>query len=74
MVKQEGKPNDLIARVRATQYFAPIHAELDSLLNPKTFIGRAPEQVDDFIRECVAPVREQYKVQLSSAKEVQLTV
>ncbi|KAG8862823.1 adenylosuccinase ade13 [Tulasnella sp. 330] len=74
VVKQEGKPNDLIARVKAVDYFKPVHDHLDSLLDPKTFVGRAPEQVDDFINECVAPIREQYKAQLSSAKEVQLNV
>ncbi|KAG8900842.1 adenylosuccinase ade13 [Tulasnella sp. 403] len=74
VVKQEGRPNDLIARVKATEYFKPIHDQLDSLLDPSTFVGRAPEQVDEFIRDLIAPVREQYKAQLSSAQEVQLTV
>ncbi|KAG8995127.1 adenylosuccinase ade13 [Tulasnella sp. JGI-2019a] len=74
VVKQEGKPNDLIARVKATDYFKPVHDQLDSLLDPRTFVGRAPEQVDDFIREYVAPIRDQYKAQLSSAEAVQLTV
>jgi len=73
-VKQEGKSNDLIDRVKATEYFKPIHAQLDALLDPKTFVGRAPEQVDDFIAECVAPVREKYKTQLSKATEVELVV
>ena len=29
MVKSEGKDNDLISRVRANAYFAPIHDQLD---------------------------------------------
>lgn len=50
VVKEDGGENDLIARVREDAYFAPIHDQLDSLLNPATFVGRAPEQVDKFLR------------------------
>lgn len=45
MVKQEGGDNDLLARVRRDPYFAPILDQLDALLDPKTFVGRAPQQV-----------------------------
>uniref|UniRef100_A0A023GND2 Adenylosuccinate lyase n=1 Tax=Amblyomma triste TaxID=251400 RepID=A0A023GND2_AMBTT len=44
-VKERGLANDLVERIRADSYFAPIHQQLDSLLNPSSFIGRAPEQV-----------------------------
>ncbi|KIO29331.1 hypothetical protein M407DRAFT_170816 [Tulasnella calospora MUT 4182] len=74
VVKQEGKANDLISRIKATAYFQPIHDQLDALLDPATFVGRAPEQVDEFIQECVTPIRESYKEQLHSAKQVELNV
>ncbi|KAI2666491.1 Adenylosuccinate lyase [Labeo rohita] len=45
VVKQEGGDNDLIDRVKADPYFTPILGQLDALLDPKTFIGRAPQQV-----------------------------
>lgn len=45
VVKQEGGDNDLLARVQADPYFAPILGHLDNILDPKTFIGRAPQQV-----------------------------
>lgn len=45
VVKQEGGDNDLVDRIKKTDYFKPIHDELSSLLDPKTFIGRAPSQV-----------------------------
>lgn len=45
MVKQEGGDNDLLARVQKDPYFAPILGQLDAILDPKTFIGRAPQQV-----------------------------
>jgi adenylosuccinate lyase len=45
VVKEHGGENDLVARVRSSSYFSPIHSQLDKLMNPKTFIGRAPQQV-----------------------------
>ena len=60
VVKQEGGDNDLIERVRKTAYFAPIHDQLDSLLDPSTFTGRAPEQVDQFLGEEIFPALKSY--------------
>ncbi|KAN0080260.1 adenylosuccinate lyase [Tylopilus felleus] len=54
-VKNLGLENDLIERVRGDAYFDPIKGELEALLDPQTFIGRAPEQVDKFIKEWVEP-------------------
>ena len=45
VVKQEGGDNNLLARVQRDPYFAPILEQLDALLDPKTFIGCAPQQV-----------------------------
>lgn len=54
-MKQLGLENDLIERVKTDSYFDPIKEELDSLLDPKSFIGRAPEQVEKFIEQWVKP-------------------
>lgn len=45
VVKQEGGDNDLIERIQADTYFAPIHSQLDQLLDPSSFTGRSPQQV-----------------------------
>ncbi|MBA2479473.1 MAG: adenylosuccinate lyase [Planctomycetes bacterium] len=63
-VKQEGLDNDLIARVRADAYFAPIHSSLDAIMDPTTFIGRAPQQVDRFLAEEVRPALAPYAARL----------
>ena len=55
-VKELGRDNDLIDRVRADAFFAPIHDELDALLEPSTFVGRAPAQTEAFLDTHVAPV------------------
>jgi len=44
-VKQHGKSNDMVERILSAPYFAPIHNKLKELLDPATFVGRAPEQV-----------------------------
>ncbi|KAI8053265.1 adenylosuccinate lyase [Syncephalis plumigaleata] len=73
-VKMEGRENDLIDRVRANAYFAPIHAELDSLLDPVTFVGRAPEQVDEFISDHVQPALAPYRETIHAKQAAQLNV
>lgn len=52
VVKQEGGDNDLLARVQQDPYFAPILGQLDAILDPKTFIGRAPQQVRRLCISC----------------------
>jgi adenylosuccinate lyase len=47
--------NDLIARIRNDKALAAVRDKLDELLRPESFVGRAPEQVDEFLREVVEP-------------------
>ncbi len=56
VVKNEGKPNDLLERIAADPKFGITMDELISLRDPKLYIGRCPEQVDAFLEECVKPV------------------
>jgi len=58
-VKLEGGENDLLERLRADPAFAKV--DLSRATNPKDFIGRAPQQVDEFIRAHVAPIRRRYR-------------
>lgn len=60
-VKQHGLDNDLVDRIRRDSYFAPILPQLDDLLNPATFVGRASEQVVEFLEEEVYLILENYK-------------
>jgi adenylosuccinate lyase len=55
VVKVEGGDNDLLDRIRGDAYFALIHGDLEVLLEPSTFVGRAPQQVDLFLDEEVRP-------------------
>ena len=55
-----GQPNDLLARIGEDPAFAISEEELASLIDPDRFVGRAPEQVAQFLQEWVRPVLEQY--------------
>ncbi len=57
-VKVEGKPNDLIERIIKEPSFNLKKEDVDFLLDPTLYVGRAPQQVDDFINEEVNPVLE----------------
>ncbi|XP_073350811.1 adenylosuccinate lyase isoform X2 [Pagrus major] len=72
VVKQEGGDNDLLVRVQRDPYFAPILGQLDSILDPKTFIGRAPQQVARFLSEEVRPLLEPYKMKMDVKIELEL--
>ncbi|KAJ9097151.1 adenylosuccinase ade13 [Naganishia friedmannii] len=74
VVKEEGGENDLIDRVRKDPYFEPVWAELDTLLDPTTFVGRAPEQVDSFVKEWVRPALKPYEEGIKNAKQATLNV
>lgn len=71
-VKNEGAENDLIERIRKCEYFAPIHDQLDSLLEPTTFIGRAPEQVEEFIEKEINPILKRYVGRLGDTVDLKV--
>ncbi|HJN08034.1 MAG: adenylosuccinate lyase [Pirellulaceae bacterium] len=58
VVKQDGGANDLIGRLRGDAAFAGI--DLTSAMDPAQFVGRAPEQVDEFLQNVIAPIRARY--------------
>lgn len=55
-VKVEGKPNDLIERILKDGTFNLEAKDVDALLDPSLYVGRAPQQVTDFINEEVNPI------------------
>ena len=46
--------------------------DLDSVLDPARFIGRAPEQVDAFLDQIVEPVRRRYADQMNVESKITL--
>ena len=70
-VKSEGGPNDLLDRLRDEAMFHDL--DWDSVLDPRAYVGRAPEQVDRFIDQIVEPIRARYAEALT-AEAAQLRV
>jgi adenylosuccinate lyase len=60
-VKEEGVENDLLARLAGDPAFAAVRDDFDALLEPERFLGRSPEQVDEFLEDVVAPVLERHR-------------
>jgi adenylosuccinate lyase len=56
---KEGRPNDLLTRVAADAAFAAVKNDLPGLLAPQRFVGRAPEQVEEFLTATVYPLLQQ---------------
>jgi adenylosuccinate lyase len=69
-VKNLGRPNDLVGRLRADVAFAKI--DFDKILDPASYIGRAAQQVDEFISGVLTPIRRRYQKQLN--RKVELNV
>ncbi len=63
-VKAHGRPNDLLDRIAADLAFSVTREELEEDLRPELYVGRAPEQVDEFLEEWVTPALERYRDQI----------
>ncbi len=59
VVKQEGGKNDLIERIAKEPMFGMSLEDLQKILEPKNFVGRAPQQVEEYITGQVMPVLEE---------------
>jgi adenylosuccinate lyase len=46
--------------------------DFDKVLDSKSYVGRAPQQVDEFIRDIVTPIRKKYRKELT--RKVDLNV
>jgi adenylosuccinate lyase len=71
-VKQYGAENDLLDRLAGDPAFAKV--DVGAALDPQKFVGRAPEQVDEFIAEVIAPIRQRYADELASATMAEINV
>ncbi len=54
VVKRDGGENDLLKRIAGDPAFGVTLEELQALLRPENYVGRAPQQTEDFLRETVA--------------------
>lgn len=69
-VKQHGLHNDLIDRLKADPAFAKV--DFKKVMNARDYVGRAPQQVDEFVASVVAPIRRKYRSQLNQQVELKV--
>ena len=55
-VKAEGKDNNLLELIAADPSFNLTLEELKKTMDPKKYVGRAPQQVEEFIAHILKPI------------------
>ena len=69
-VKEEGKENNLLELVAADPAFNMTLEELQKSMEPSRYVGRAPRQVDNFLKNVVNPILEENKELLGVKAEI----
>ena len=60
VIKEEGGENDLLSRIAADPIFGVTLDELYAIIRPEKYVGRAPQQTEEFISEVVGKAIQQY--------------
>ncbi|HKN58353.1 MAG TPA: adenylosuccinate lyase [Gemmatimonadaceae bacterium] len=55
-LKDGAEDNDLLERLAKDKSFGVKLKDLEGALDPRRFVGRAPEQVDEFLRDVITPL------------------
>ena len=69
-VKREGKENNLLELIAADPAFNMTLDELKALMQPERYVGRAPQQTEEFITEVIQPVLDENKDVLGLTAEI----
>jgi adenylosuccinate lyase len=69
-VKQHGRPNDLLERLRIDPAFANV--DLADVMDARKYVGRAPQQVDAFVAEVATPIRTRYAAEMSQRADLKV--
>ncbi len=69
-VKMHGRANDLLERLKADAAFAKV--DFAAVLRPEDFVGRSPQQVDEFVAAEIEPMRRQYADRLGQKAELKV--
>ncbi len=71
-VKEHGRENDLLDRLAADPVVNMSREEIDAILDLREFVGRAPEQVVEFVAEEVDPVLARHQDKLGATADVRV--
>lgn len=71
-VKIFGGENNLLELIKSDEVFACVKDSLDEMVDPKTFIGRAPSQVKEYIQNEIEPILTERKTMLGLKENIDL--
>ena len=70
VVKEEGKPNDLLDRIAADPAFNVTREDLDRVMKPENYVGRAPQQTEEYLRDVIRPILDENSDLLGAEAEI----
>jgi adenylosuccinate lyase len=71
-VKQFGRSNDLIERIIKNETINLTIEDIENIIDPSLYIGRAPEQVEEFVEEFIRPVLDEFSGKLDMKVELKV--
>lgn len=72
VIKEEGGENDLLSRIANDEIFGVTLEELNTIVRPEKYTGRAPQQTEEFIQEVVEPILVNYQFVPDDKAEINL--
>lgn len=69
-VKVEGKENNLLDLIAEDPMFNLTREELEKTMDPTKYVGRCPQQVVEFVEECISPILEEYREELGKTAQI----
>lgn len=69
-VKVEGKENNLLDLIAEDPMFNLTREELEKTMYPTKYVGRCPQQVVEFVEECISPILEEYRDELGKTAQI----
>ena len=70
VVKEEGKPNDLIARIADDPAFGMDRNQIEAIMDPRNFTGRSSQQTEEFFTDYIDPILEKEKESLGLTAQI----
>ena len=72
IVKQDGGENDLLERIANDPAFGVTLEQLKAIMKPELYVGRAPQQTEEFVENYIKPITEKYKDLLGKNVEIKV--
>jgi len=73
-IKEKGMNNTLLDKIKNDKLFATIANDIDKIVNPSDFIGRAPDQVREFIKNDITPLLDKYSALINPSVFEEISV